>query len=712
MSPDQLALLTFVVGGVVLFGGILAMFAKFFRQVPQGQALIVTQVRGEPAVTFTGAVVVPIINRAEFIDISVKTIEIDRRGKEGLICKDNIRADIKVRFFVRVNKTGDDVLKVAQSLGSARASDQHTIEQLFAAKFSEALKTVGKRLDFEQLYQERESFREQIKEIIGRDLNGFVLDDAAIDFLEQTPLEMMDPQNILDSQGIRKITEITAMQNVSTNELRQKERKDIGSQNLSADEAMFQFEQRRSEAEAKKNKEVEISRARESNEALRIASEEQKKTVLLQTKYQEEMLIAEEARARGHAIAQKNREREVAVETERVEKARQLEQISRTREVELGTIAKEKEVEVQRREIADVVRGRVAVDKTVAEEEERIKDVRVLSESKRSKDAAVIAAQASAEQEAVRQVRSAEASEQAARLDAKTRIVRAEAEFEASDKTARAKMRLAEGDQAEAAAAGLAEAKVMEARATALEKQGLAEALVIREKQIADAVGSEKRGLAEANVIKERLLAEAVGTEQRGLADARVKETAAAAIERQGLAEASVTREKLVAEATGIAQKAEAMKALDGVGRDHEEYKLRLEKERAVALASIDVQKDVAHAQASVMGKAMESAKIQIVGGDGKFFDQFVRAVTLGKSIDGAVDGSDTLKTALREYLQEGRSLPEDVRSVLANPALDAEALRDMSASALLAKLAAQADGPLKQKLERLQKAARELDAK
>ena len=57
MSPDQLALLTFVVGGVVLFGGILAMFAKFFRQVPQGQALIVTQVRGEPAVTFTGAVV-------------------------------------------------------------------------------------------------------------------------------------------------------------------------------------------------------------------------------------------------------------------------------------------------------------------------------------------------------------------------------------------------------------------------------------------------------------------------------------------------------------------------------------------------------------------------------------------------------------------------------------------------------------------------------
>ena len=38
------------------------------------------------------------------MDISVKRIEIYRHGTEGLICKDNIRADIKVAFFVRVNK--------------------------------------------------------------------------------------------------------------------------------------------------------------------------------------------------------------------------------------------------------------------------------------------------------------------------------------------------------------------------------------------------------------------------------------------------------------------------------------------------------------------------------------------------------------------------------------------------------------------------------
>ena len=114
--------------------------------------MIVNKMGTEPKVTFTGAIVLPIVNRAEIMDLSVKTIDVSRRGKEGLICADNIRADIKVTFFVRVNKTVDDVLRVAQSIGCVRASQQSTLDELFLAKFSEALKTVGKQMEFEQLY--------------------------------------------------------------------------------------------------------------------------------------------------------------------------------------------------------------------------------------------------------------------------------------------------------------------------------------------------------------------------------------------------------------------------------------------------------------------------------------------------------------------------------------------------------------------------------
>jgi len=281
----------------VLFG-LLALLARFYRQVDQGRALVINTMRAEPVVAFTGAIVYPIINRAEVMDLSVKTVEIDRRGKEGLICNDNIRADINVTFFVRVNKTTDDVLKVAQSIGCQRASDQAALEELFSAKFAEALKTVGKHFDFDALYTKRDEFKDKIIEVIGKDLNGFILDDAAIDYLEQTPVEHLDKDNIMDADGIRKITDLTVIQNVRTNELRQKERMEMGSQNLNADEALFRFEQRRAEAEAKKNKEISVARSREENEALRVASDERKKTALVTIKNDEESLVSNKSGSR------------------------------------------------------------------------------------------------------------------------------------------------------------------------------------------------------------------------------------------------------------------------------------------------------------------------------------------------------------------------------------------------------------------------------
>ena len=134
-----------------------------------------------------------------------------------------MRADIEVTFFVRVNDNEQDVLRVATSVGCKRASDEKAIQTLFSAKFSEALKTVGKQFDFTQLYQERDTFRDEILKVIGTDLNGFVLDDCAIDFLEQTPLEFLNPTNILDAEGIQKITEIAAEKNKGTNLARRNE---------------------------------------------------------------------------------------------------------------------------------------------------------------------------------------------------------------------------------------------------------------------------------------------------------------------------------------------------------------------------------------------------------------------------------------------------------------------------------------------------------
>ncbi|MEM1177459.1 MAG: SPFH domain-containing protein, partial [Acidobacteriota bacterium] len=402
------------------------------KKVEQGKALIVSNFyKGTVRVSFTGMLIIPILHKVEEMDISVKTIVIDRTGGEGLICEDNIRADIKVTFFVRVNKTQEDVIKVAQAIGCDRASSQQTLEELFVSKFSEALKTAGKRLPFEDLYTKRNEFRDMIIEVIGTDLNGYSLEDCAIDYLEQTPLENLDRDNILDAQGIHKITRLTADEHIATNGFRRNEEKQIKKQDVEAAEAIYEMERSQAEAKARQQREIESVQAREQAETLKIQAEERLKAESARIKSDEALGIQEQNLQREVEVAEKNRQRVIAVETERVEKDRQLEVISRERETSLQTIAKDKEVEHEKREIANVIRERVAVEKTVAEEEEAIKRVRLVEEANRSKEATIITAEAEAQEALVKDIKAAEAAEAAAKFKAKEKLTLAEADLEA-----------------------------------------------------------------------------------------------------------------------------------------------------------------------------------------------------------------------------------------------------------------------------------------
>ncbi len=691
---QEMAVILIAIGGMLLLG-ILVLIARTWRQVDQGRAMIVNKMGTEPKVTFTGAIVLPIVNKAEVMDLSVKTIDVSRRGKEGLICADNIRADIKVTFFVRVNKTVDDVLRVAQSIGCIRASQQSTIEELFAAKFSEALKTVGKKMEFEQLYTQRDVFKDQIIQVIGKDLNGYVLDDAAIDYLEQTPIEVLDPNNVLDSLGIRKITEITTSAAIDTNQLKQKERMELGKQNLTSDEAVFRFEQQRAEAEAKKNKEIAIANAREENEANRFRLDEEKRTHVERQRAEEAIQMAEQAKLRAVQVSEQGRIREVEVEKVRVQKAHDLEEVGRAKEVSLNQIEMNKAVEAEKRQIADIIRARVAVDKTVAVEEESIKDLRTDAEVKRHKHVTVVNAEAAAQEVFIKDIKKAEAEQQVATAHAKKQLILADAAMEASDKEARAAIRRAEGAQAEHAAEGLADVRVRDAAVAVADKEGHIVAENVRRKAVAEATGRE----AEAAAVEKLGLAEATALRERLLAEVTAKQAEAGAIES-----------RMLAEAKGLAEKANAMKQLEGAGREHEEFRLRLDNERQIALEGLKAKVAISESQAKVMAEAMGNADIKIVGGDGQFFDRFVKAVSLGQSIDEVVGGSKTIQSALGDRLNSGNGqLVDDVKDMVRAVGGSSEAIKNLTISGVLGNLMIKADESTRGKLEALLAKARQL---
>jgi hypothetical protein len=233
-----------------------------------------------------------------------------------------------------------------------------------------------------------------------------------------------------------------------------------------------------------------------------------------------------------------------------------------------------------------------------------------------------------ADQELYERVKSAEAGKQSAELHAQEVIIEAEAKQEAAEKMSDAKKVMAEATSKESAAVGLGEAEVLKAKADAT--------------------------LA------------------------------------QGAAEADVSRQKFEAEALGIEKKAEAMKLFEEAGQGHEEFKLELEKDKAVELAEIDVQRQIAAQQAKVVGEALKHSKIDIVGGESEFFDKITKAITTGKAVDRTVENSRTL-TDVRDTFFNGD--PEYFKSQIANWidqfGVESEDLKNLSVSALLGQMIA-----------------------
>ena len=273
-----------------------------------------------------------------------------------------------------------------------------------------------------------------------------------------------------------------------------------------------------------------------------------------------------------------------------------------------------------------MIKERVAVERTVVEEEEKIKDTKEFAAADRKKQVAIRLAEEQAQTELVKEVKAAEADKSAAELNAQTIVVTASAELEAAEKETSAKKMLAEATQAEAAALGLAEAQVTLSKAEALEKEGAAEAKVLELKFDADA--------------------------------------------------------------KGITQKAVAMKLFDGVGREHEEFKLQLNKQKEIELQAIAAQQEIAKAQAEMVAESLKTAKVEIVGGDNKFFENIVGSITAGKQVDRLVEGSKVLSDVKDTFFTgDPAQFKAELAKYIDMFGVSSEDMKNLSVAALLGQM-------------------------
>jgi uncharacterized membrane protein YqiK len=427
--------ISLAVGALLLvIGFIFLMISKFYVRPSANMAYVRTGFGGRRVVLDSGALVFPYLHTLVPVSLETMKLEVERKGPDALITRDNLRVDVKAEFYIKVQPEVDAILNAARSLGDKSVNAQ-SVSQLVFEKLVSALRSVAATKDLVEIHAQRDAFASSVQQLVRSDLeqNGLTLESVTISRLDQTSQELLSDNNIFDAQGKRKITEITQAALVERNRLEQEARREITLKNVETQKEILELERQRAEAEAAQQAEVAKVQAEKQREAETYKIEQQRQVQEAQIQQEQAVRVA-------------------AIERDRLLLLRQ-------QELQKTDIDREKAVELAQREkeiaVAEAERQRAEAEKQALEaqaERERAKQqiitVEQLAAAEREAQAKLIAAKQQIEQERIKretdvqvaafaEVKKAEAQKQAAELEAQAILTRAEAEAKAREQVAR-----------------------------------------------------------------------------------------------------------------------------------------------------------------------------------------------------------------------------------------------------------------------------------
>ncbi|WP_026958678.1 peptidase [Aliagarivorans taiwanensis] len=668
---------------------LLFLTSRYKKVRHEGEALIINGVERTRA-SLTGSFVWPVINRAEYMDITRKKISVVRSGRkdqegeeyEGLHCKDNIRADLQVDFYIGVNHEEDDIVRVAKLITAKGASNIERLKEHFQPKFSEALKTAVKQFSFEELLTNRRAFRDAVVQVIGSEMDGFKIYDVVIDKVDQTALDAHDPDNILDVEGIRKISKITAEKNIETNAIRQDEQTSVKKKNVEAEANRLQLDKQEQESIARTQREIEIIRAQEEalTEEKRQEYDRVAKMSALET--EEELGKKKESVDMEVEMTRIANQRQVEIQKEDLNRAIETERVRTETEVVQRTMEKESLTEESLKSVSEVRSQRVEIERKIAREEEETHNLRATEQVNRDKKVRLVQAEAEAEAQQLELLVIAKAEKDAAVERAERTLIENEAELKVRTRTAdnelTVKTRQAEADFQVTSKAAEAEYIARDKEAAAKERLALAEKEFIYSTGLAEAEVDKERAVA----LKETGLAEVAVEKERALAIKQTGDAEAHNTQAAGEAEAEAMRAKGLAEAEAQTARFEAARQYDDQTREHDKWVMQLNQQKDLELARIAAQQEVAGENAKALAQALASADIKLFGGEG--MEQIRRTVIDAANMDSRFKESEVMGPLVSEYINGDRSLPQDIKDILEKTEVSSGDLSNLALANLL----------------------------
>jgi flotillin len=441
-----------VFGTIVLIGGaVVTMITSLYRKTSADQAFVRTGMGGSRVVMDAGAMVIPVVHRVLEVNLQTMKLGVNPRGRNALITKDNLRADVLAQFYIKVQPDQEHILAAARSLG-VNSVNAETVEALVSEKLVSALRAIASQMDLFEIHTRRDEFAEKVKEHVRADLeeNGLLLESVTISELDQTDPGELSDNNVFDAQGKKKITEITAAAGVERNKLERDAERQRAEKDVETRQKVLELERQRAEAESGQMAEVAKIKATKEREAQEAQILQQQAIATAQVSQQKAVQEAEIAR--DQAVQQAQVAQDLAVKAAEIQRDQELQTAAagRDKAVKTAQVEQEKTVALADRArqiaIAEQEAARARAEETAllaqAEREranQQVTTVQQIAEADREAQKKLIAAKQVIEQDKIKQQTEAE-------VQAYTRVKQAEAEQEAATKQAAAKLQLADAE--------------------------------------------------------------------------------------------------------------------------------------------------------------------------------------------------------------------------------------------------------------------------
>jgi len=384
-----------IIATIILTALAIAIFVYLlhwlYRRSSKEVSFVRTGLRGEKVVISGGAFVLPIIHNITSVGMRTLRIEVKRGGDKAFITQNRMRVEIVAEFYVRVTPSKEAVSIAAGTLGK-RTMEPESLRDLVQGRFVDALGIVAAKMSMEEIQEKRGEYIKAVKGIVAESLSstGLELEAVSLTSVDQAGLEVFDPSNAFDAEGLTQLTEQIEAGKKKRNDIEQDTAIRIRAKNLEAEQKTLEIDQAREFSRLLQEREIAKQRDKETTEmAVETARQErlaeeariQSAEDVEKARIQQQDTIEVERSLREHELTLQIEERkklrnEIERQTEIDIKEKNLEAEIRTLEIkkenEFARLKQEEEISSQRaKQKAEVLK--VESDRYVEAEQAQIK---------------------------------------------------------------------------------------------------------------------------------------------------------------------------------------------------------------------------------------------------------------------------------------------------------------------------------------------------